>query len=233
MKKERTYQNYVNYFVKWDGMGALGGGMMVVGIMCLWLGWSFVSYILSIVGMFGGIAVFLYGSIGRAGDADLQNEIRHRAEGMSFRELEEDPRFRRRVPKGNIEERVFEGYDMREGLYFKKRKDGSICSSEYTHTKMLTLLDSFYIKSLTFSFTEDKKQTVIEELLFDDLTDITVERERMTLVSANGKPFAVKTCFLYLYASDGRRVALHIGDDIFSDEFAESMKRKYITERGA
>ncbi len=232
MKKERTYKNYINYFVKWDGMSALGGGMLIAGLLFLWLGRTYFYYIASSIGIFGGIVVFFYGNIGRATDADLKGEIARRSDSMSFRELEEEPRFRHRLPKGDIEERVFEGYDLREELYLKKRKDGAVCSSEYTYTKMLTLLDSFYIKSLTFSFVEDKKQTEVREILFSELTDVTVERERRTVRSVNRKSFMVKTCFLCLHTANGC-TRLHASDDIYTDELAETLKKKYITERNA
>ncbi len=158
MANKRERKNYINYFQKWDGMGTLGIGMMAVGFLSIWLGFSFITYIIGVVGMVGGLAVFLYGSIGRAHEADLQNEARLQVESLSFRELEEVPHFRRRVPKDNIEEHVFEGYILQDGLYLKKKKNGTLCSSEYLYAKMLTLCDAFYIKTVSFSYVEEKKR---------------------------------------------------------------------------
>ena len=182
MEENKGYKQYINYFKKWDGAAMLGGCMMVVGFLILWLGlgWGFITYLLMLVGLFGGLAVFLYGSIGRKHESDFQAEVAHRAETITFRELEEDPHFRRRVPKEKIEERIFEGFDLHDGLYVKPMKNAALCSSDYTYAKMLYLNDAFYIKVLAFSFISDKKELSAHEIYYDSLEDVTVERDRKT-----------------------------------------------------
>lgn len=228
MNEKNGYKQYINYFKKWDGAAMLGIIMMVVGFLFLWLGWSFTSYILMIIGLVGGLIVFLYGSIGRKHEADFQNEIAHHVEKLSFRELEEDPHFRGRVPKEKIEERVFEAFDLHDGLYIKPMKNASLCSSDYTYAKMLFLNDAFYIKILSFSFVSDQKETATYDIYYETLEDVTVERDRKTVTTVNNKKFLAKTCFLCLTYDGGKQLLLPAKDDIYTDEFAENLKRKYI-----
>ena len=226
MKKNDTYQNFVNYFKKWENAGMTGLCMMGAGFAFLWLGMSYFSYVLAIVLMLGGFGVFLYGSIGRAHESDLTNTIERKRETLTFHELEEDSHFRRRVPK-TPEERVFEGYEFREGLLFKKQKSGSLCSSEYTCAKMKFLTDAFYVKALTFSLISDEKSTETYEIPFSVLEDVIVEREKRTLTMGK-KQFAAKVCHLCLIYDGGKRLNLPVKDDIYTDKFAEELKRKYL-----
>ena len=89
----------VNYFKKWDGAGPLGIGMMVVGFLAMWLGWSYFSYLLAILLMPAGLAVFLYGNIGRGTEDDLKDLIKKEWDKIGFKELEEDSQMRKRTPK--------------------------------------------------------------------------------------------------------------------------------------
>ena len=229
MKGNNTYQNFVNYFKKWENAGMTGICMMVAGFAFMWLGLSYFSYILAIVLMVGGLGTFLYGSIGRANESDLINTIEHKREALTFHELEDDVHFRRRVPK-TPEDRVFEGYEFREGLLFKKQKNGSLCSSEYTYAKMRFLTDAFYVKTLTFSMISDEKSTETYEIPFSALEEVTVEREKRTL-AMDKKQFDCKICRLCLIYDGGKRLTLPAKDDIYTDEFAEELKRKYLGVR--
>ena len=233
MGEKQGYKQYINYFKKWDGAAMLGSIMMVVGFLILWLGlgWGYITYLLMMVGLFGGLAVFLYGSIGRKHEADFQAEVAHRAETITFRELEEDSHFRRRVPKEKIEERIFEAFDLCDGLYVKAMKNAALCSSDYTYAKMLYLNDAFYIKTLAFSFISDKKELSVHEIYYDSLEDVTVERDRKTITTVNNKRFLAKTCFLCLTYDGGKQLRLPAKDDIYTDEFAETLKRKYIEKK--
>ena len=222
----KDQKRYLNYFKKWEGMGMLGICIAAIGFVCLWLGMSAATYIIAIVGMPLGLALFFYGSSGRAGESDLKNDIQRKTETLQFPELEinEGFRFRGRIPK-DPEEQVFEGYVMREGLYLKKLKNGSLCSSEYTCAKMLILNDSFLIKTLTFSFLADTEQRESYEIAFTDVRDVRVERWHGTLQSATKKPFMVKTCHVCMTFGDGQELALPARDDIYTDEFVEKLKR--------
>lgn len=229
MKPEKEYRSYVNYFQKWEGAGITGLSMAAVGFLFLWLGLSFASYVIAIVLMLLGLSLFFYGSIGRAHENDLQNQIDRTMTAIEFKELEEDTRhFFRRVPK-TPEIREFGGYAMREGLLVKKQKSGSLCSSEYTCAKMLFLTDAFYIKTSTFSFISNEKKKETYEIRFDALTDVTVERERFNLKSGKNT-YVAKTCHVAIRYDGEKILRLPAKDDIYTDEFVNDLRRKILNQ---
>lgn len=228
MNEKRT-KMLVNYFVKWDGMGVLGIGIAAVGFLMLWLGFSYMSYILASTLMPIGLIVFLIGSIGRASESDLQAERQNAMESIGFKEIEENEgfRFRGRVPK-NPEEKQFECYSMRDGLYFKRLKSGELCSSEAIAAKMLILNDSFLIKKKTFSLIDATQNTETYEIFFSSLESISAERESGTVKSINNKSFFAKTCELRIVYDGGKVCSIPAKDDLYTDEFVEKLKRNLL-----
>lgn len=225
MKKDNGYKNYVNYFKKWDGAGPLGIGMLAVGFLLVWIGWKFIpySYLLSIILIPLGIVLFLYGNIGRASDADIQDIIEKSKEKIHFRELEEVSSLRKRTPK-KLEEQQFDGYCFKKGVLLKKKKDGSLCSSEYDTVKMVTLIDGFYIKTLHFSFLSEEQETATYDILFSSLESITAERKSLELMMGQ-MPMPAKTCHLVFTYDGGKKVRIPAKDDIYLEDLIERLKR--------
>lgn len=223
MNKQREQKNYINYFKKWDGMGMLGAILMIVGFACLWLGRSFAAYVMAVFLMPIGIAVFLYGSIGRASESDFKNEIEDRMEAIGFREVEEEPRFRRRYAK-EPEILTFSDYLFREGVMLKRRKSGALCSSAYLCAQMMILTDAFYVKMREFSFVSDDVSNRDEEILFSEIESIGVVRDTQSLTFGKGS-YTARTCNLVITYNGGKTCALPIKDDIYAEQFAERLER--------
>ena len=225
MKTNNGYKTYVNYFQKWDGAGPLGIGLMALGFWLIWMGWKFIpfSYTIAIVLIPLGIVLFLYGNIGRASEADLQNLIEKSDEKIHFHELEEIASLRKRTPK-TLTEQKFEGYTLKKGVLFKKLKNGSLCSSEYDVAKMVTLTDGFYVKILHFSFLSDEHEIVAYDIPFASLESITAERKNINLMKGQ-VPYPAKTCHLVFTYDGGKKVKLPAKDDIYLDELIEKLKR--------
>ncbi len=223
MNKKREQKNYINYFQKWDGMGMLGAILMIVGFVCIWLGRGLATYIMAIVFMPAGLAIFLYGSIGRASEGDFKNEIEDRMEKIGFGEVEEEPRFRRRHAK-DPEVLTFSDYLMREGVMLKRRKSGMLCSSEYICAKMMILTDAFYVKTREFSFVSDAVANRDEEILFSTVEKIEIVRDSRALTFGKAT-YTAKTCELVITYDGGKTCALPVADDIYAEQFAERLER--------
>ncbi len=224
MQNEKNYKNFVNYFKKWEGAGTLGMIFMAVGFLFLWVGRSYLTYVISIVSIPVGIAIFLYGSIGRATEADMKNLIERSGEKLHFKELEEDPHLRKRTPK-EFEPQRYGGFSFHEGVLLKRMKNGSPCSSEYDTVKVVELNDGYYIKSLHFSFVSDEQTITTYDVPFSSIEAISVERAQKTL-TYNKKQFLTKSCYLVFTYDGGKRVLLPTNDDIYVDELADSLCRK-------
>ena len=157
--------------------------------------------------------------------SNILENSKQELEKITFKELEEDSALRKRTPK-NPEEMTFECFEMRDGLFFKKKKDASVISSEYTCIKMIFLNDALYLKKSTFSLISDEKQTETADIRFDKISDITVERNVFMVGTGEKKQHRVRTCFVVICYGNGQKVLLPKADDAYIDDFATTLKRK-------
>ena len=216
----------INYFKKWDGIGSIGIGMMGVGLFLLWIGFS---YMLGIALIPIGAAVFIYGNIGRANATQIDDTIKQHWDTIRFPErfpeLAEEASLRKRTPK-EPEVMKFEGYEMEDGLYIKKLKDASIISSKYTCINIVLLSDALYLKKHTFSFVSDEKTTETIEIPFESIQEIDVVRNSLNVGFDAKKRFSVKTCHVCINYGEGQQLLLPKKDDIYVEDFAQSLKTK-------
>ena len=215
----------LNYFQKWEGAGSTGLGMMIVGLAMIWFGRfaGYIFYITSVFTILVGAAVFFYGNIGRATESDLKEIIQHRKENGRLPAIEEERAFRSRLPK-DMQELEFEGYIFRDGLLFKRMKNASLISSEYSYTHIKILNDAFYLKNTVFSLIEDSVTELLLDIPFSSVTSITVERDRKNY-PVGKKQFPFSTCYVVITYGDGQRLLLPRKDDIYLDELVEKLKK--------
>ena len=213
----------LNYYKKWEGAGMTGLGMLIVGFLFLWIGMTFFTYVLSIVLFITGGIFFLYGNMGRATESDLKEVIAHHKEKGKLPAIEEDRTFRSRLPK-TVEELEFEGYNFRDGLLYKRMKNSSLISSEYTYAHVKILNDAFYVKATVFSMIEDQKSEEILDIPFSSITSITIERERKNY-PVGKKFYPASTCLVVFTYGEGQQLRLPRRDDIYADELVEKLNK--------
>ena len=218
-----NYKKLLNYFKKWEGAGMTGLGMLIVGFLFLWVGRSFFTYVLSIVLFIVGGIFFLYGNVGRATESDLKELIARHKEKGQVPAIEEDRTFRSRLPK-TVEELEFEGYNFRDGVIYKRMKNSSLISSEYTYAHMKILNDAFYVKTTVFSMIEDKKSEEILDIPFSSVKSITIERERNNY-PVGKKFYPASTCLVVFTYGDDQQLRLPKRDDIYVDELVEKLNK--------
>ena len=217
----------LNYFKKWDGAGAVGVGLLALGALCLWLSTSYpIPFPITLALLIIGLPMFLYGNIGRGNETMANDYVKKNCQKISFPELESDRALHKRTLT-EPEEFEFGGYEMRRGLYFKKKKDASLISSEYTYAKVIVLKDAFYLKKMTFSLVSDEKTQQTFDIPFDSIHDITVERETFFVGTGEKNQFRAKTCFLAITYGEGEKLLLPTPDNAYVEEFADKMKRTY------
>jgi len=220
----KNYKPLITYFKRSEGTYTLAIGMLIAGFLCLWLGsiFSYVMFLLSVVLLIGGFALMIYSSIGRADASALEKEIKENFAEINFDEFQENNSTQKRLPK-EIKEEQFSAYHFHDGVYFKKLKNGATISSEYSCSKMIYLVDAFYIKTRVFSFVEDKVETSTVEIPFSSVEKIVVEHDE-NRYTYNKNSYLIKSCYLTIYY-DGGKVRLPRTDDIYTDEMAENLNR--------
>ncbi len=220
MKKQKAN---LNYFKKWEGLKTLGLGMLIVGFGCIWLAMGYLVYIGGIALLVAGVVLFLIGNINRSTEEEIRVEIRRRAEGIEFPEVETERHFYKRVPEKQ-EILDFSGFSFSEGLWFKRMKNGSIGSSAYRVARVLLLTDAFYVKTREFSLLEEGAKEETFEILFSSVEDVAVLREGKTF-SCGAKSFPIKLCHLVITFDGGKTLCLPAADDVYVDELAARLKK--------
>ncbi|MBQ3014063.1 MAG: hypothetical protein IJD75_02840 [Clostridia bacterium] len=219
----------LNYFKKWDGAGTLGIGMLAAGALILWLGMSYFSYILSVFLLGSGTVVFLYGNIGRGNETTVNDFVKKNCEKVTFPELTDNHALHKRT-LGEPAECEFGGFEMRRGLLFKKKKDASLISSEYTYAKLIVLKDAFYLKKLTFSLVTEEKQEQTFDISFDSIQRIEVLRDTFFVGKGEKNEYRAKTCFIAISYGEGEQLLLPTPDNAYVEELAETLKKKSSLE---
>ena len=219
-----NYEPFMNYFKKSDSTATLGMGMLVGGVILLWLGWSFfwLFFYFGVTLIPIGFGVYLYGSTGRSDENELKKIIKKNVDTISFADVKDASDFRKRMPKNPVEE-SFGGYVFNDNVLMKRAKSGVLVSSEYVCAKMLILEDAFYIRSRSFSFVSDEMHESELEIPFSSIEKIEIERDSQTY-QIGKKGLVAKTCFLVI-SHEGIQTRLPHKDDIYADELVVTLNR--------
>lgn len=215
-------KNNINYFKKSDTPKYVGMGLMVVGVLLLWLGWSYVTYIMAAAFIPVGLVLFLIGASGRASDSDIEGFIKRRLEGMEVN-LAEDRTYAKRILK-HVPPAVVEDYEYREGLMLTRAKNNSLRSSEYTRAILYVLSDALYIPVRTLSLVEDRINNTLCEIPYDMISNVEILRDRCTLTFGKNS-YSAKITQLCITYGDGLTFRTPIHDDITADSLVETIKK--------
>lgn len=220
----KTYKPYINYFKRSDATAPIGMGMLVAGLILLWLGWSFfwLFFYFGIALIPIGLGIYLYGCTGRSDENELKKIIQENTDAITFDDMKESLEFRKRMSKNPAEE-IFGGYVFNDNVLIKKAKSGAMVSSEYILAKMLILNDALYIRSSAFSFIADEKHASEIEIPFSTIEKIEIDRQTQNY-QIGKKELAVKTCFLVI-THEGVQTRIPRKDDIYADELIVTLNR--------
>lgn len=216
--KKNPMKNNINYFRMSDSGRLIGGALLVLGLLSLWLR---ISWIATVIFVPVGLALFLYTSIVRAGDADIDAEIAKRMEELEFHP-EEDPDLSRKVIK-NQEPFLAEGYVLREGLMLRRDKTSRLRSSEYSRAILHLLSDRLCIQHRVVSLVEDRTVTHSYQIPYASLQGVSILRSQETL-TFNKKSFPTSVTLFQLTSSEGS-ITFPINDDVEADHLVERIEK--------
>ncbi|MBR4031517.1 MAG: hypothetical protein IKJ07_02170 [Clostridia bacterium] len=222
-KKNLTQEkSSINYFKKSDTLQYVGGGLLIVSLISLWLGWGMISYIFAIIGTPTGLILFLVGASGKVSDQDMDNYIQNKMADLKI-DIDSDRHYQLKLLK-HLKEYTAEGYLLHDGVMLKKRKDGSIRSSEFSRAKIRILSDRLYIVHRQISLISEEVVSNKYEIAYDSIRSATVERDSKRMIF-NKNTFITKPCCLRIVYNESE-LLLPIADAITSDELAEAINRQ-------
>ena len=214
-----------NFFKFNDSPKIIGTVMLVAGLLLLWLGWSFISWILMLILTPSGLFLFFYTSIVRSNDADIMEDIEKSLEDMDTK-IENSPHFDKRAKYQAPY--IANGFEYDGDLLFQKAKDGSVFSSKYTRSAIHTLPDRLYIISKTVSPISDEVENNVYDLPFLEITSIEINKTSKKTPYKKSY-FLAKQVTLDITCGDNI-VKLPIHEDIDSDEFLNKVKKSVFAK---
>ncbi len=217
-----------NYFQKGELLKYVGAAMAVLGAVMFLFGWSYLSYILSLICIPAGLILFFVGVGGRSNDSDLDQDIRNKTEGFEV-QLEEDKKYSKRILK-HLPPVMIEGYEYTDGLMFAKAKNGTVRSSEFTRSFVCLLSDALYLSCRTVSLVSEEVKDQAFEILYDDIKQVEMVREEKKVVFMK-KAFPVKRACLTVTYGEGLTVALPMHDDMDSERLIETIRKSMAEYR--
>ena len=209
-----------NFFKFNDSIKVWGGIMLVAGLLLLWLGWSYISWILMLLLTPSGLFLFLYASIVRSNDADIMEDIEKALEDMDTK-IENSPHYDKRAKYKDPY--IANGFEYEGELLFQKAKDGSVFSSKYTRSAIHILKDRFYIISKTVSPVSEEVENKIYDLPFSEITSIEINKISKKTPYKKSY-FMAKQVTLDITCGENI-IKLPIHEDIDSDEFLNKAKK--------
>ncbi len=212
----------INYFKRKDSIKTVAIILLIIGGILLLVGWGFISYILTMLFLPGGVALFIISSIITSSESDIDTALKRSLEGVE-KELAEDKRYSKRLLK-NIPSKIAEGYNYEAGLMLRKNKDSSLRSSSYTKAVLYPLTDALIISSRTVSLTSIEVKNEFLEIPYIEIEDIeTVTEEKELTFEKN--TYKVKSVRIIIKHSDGLVFSAPFNDTISSEEFIKKLQK--------
>ena len=216
-----------NYFSLSDTTYLVGGVLLVVAFIFVWLGMSYnywmflIGAVLAVV----GLAMFILGSIGRIGAEDIDKARDVRLESFAKEQLE-DVYLARRMAT-HIEHPYVIQYDyIGEDLRSRHGRDGVWRTSVVSAFRMFFLHDALLILCHSFSILTDYEEvTPATEYKYSDLGGATIERDTVKLKSGKNS-FTVNHAVLVITDKDGKEIfRSQVADDMDADHLADTINR--------
>ena len=221
-----NFRNNINYFKKKDTIKGMGGALLIIGLLWLWLGIGYlgwIAYFFMILAIPSGFLMFILGSTISSNHSDIDEYIQKNCQGLEI-DLENDKNFNKRVVK-NIEPTVTQGYEYSgEELMFRKDKKGTWRSSKYTKSIIYVLSDGLYINLRTISIISENVENRSLEIPYDTVDSIEMMKEENIIQSGKNKVNIKKDRFVIKYG-EGMTFSVPMNNDIRSEEFIEMLSR--------
>lgn len=169
-----------------------------------------------------GLILFFIGASGKVSDQDMDNYIENKMADLTI-DIDSDRHYQTKLLK-HLKEYTAQGYIFNDGVMLKKRKDGSLRSSEFSRAKIRILSDRLYIVHRHISLISDEVVSNKYEIAYDSISSVTVERDSKRMIF-NKNTFITKPCCLHI-TFDEAEISLPIADAITSDELVDVINRQ-------
>lgn len=237
MSKKEKMNDTTRYYHQQDIIRPIGGGVLIAGLILLFLRMGFVSYILATVFIPVGLVMFLIGGSKLVSDNDIQELVEHAMQGYD-KPITDMNGYERIVLKqpAPVELAAYRfGEDAR---YFKRGKNSTPISDIYTRTRIFYTKDTIMIVGRTLCISElneaeGKGITDVSETIgFAGIESTSLDIHEVTVTLTNtGKPVTVKWCELVIMGHDGELMRIPTKNDMDASGLVDDLNRRCGTKR--
>lgn len=230
MKKK--LQDGTVYFRQKDILRPLGAVLLPLGLVVLYFGWGFISYILGAICVPVGLVLFIVGGARYVSDNDVAEMMDHALLDYD-RSVTEMTGYERIVLKQPAPFEI-SAYDFSEkAKYFKKGKNSTPVSDRFTRTHIFLTKETVMIVGRSLILTELDGTTesgvtdFSEHIAISGITSATLEQYETPVTLTNtGKTMTVKWCELVLMGSEGELLRVPAKNDMDVINFVDDINRK-------
>ena len=220
------------YYHQQDIVRPIGGGVLIVGLLLLFLRMGFISYILATVFIPVGLVLFLVGGSKLVSESDVQELVDHAM-------LDYD----KSVTNMNGYERIvlkqpapveMEAYTFGENAkYFKRGKNSTPVSDVFTRTHLFYTKDSLMIVGRTLCISELNEAEgkgitdVSEQISIAGIKSASLDVHETTVTLTNtGKPVTVKWCELVIMGHSEELMRIPTKNDMDASGLVDDLNRR-------
>ena len=219
------------YYHQKDILRPIGAVLLPAGLVIMYLGWSFISYIVASIAIPVGLVMFIVGSSKHISDNDLQEQIDHAMKDYD-RGVTDSKGFDRVVlhqpAPVEMEAYSFGG----DATYFKKGKNGSYRSDRLTRTHVFYTKDGIILAGRTLSIASLNESTgegmtdFSETFSYSEITSAAMDAHETPVILTNtGKTVTVKWYELSIMGEEGELLRIPVQNDMDASNLCELLNR--------
>ncbi len=226
MKKDGTL-----YYRQTDFWRLLGAGLMIVGVVWFYIGYSMASYYIPCVITPAGLILFLVFSSRHVSDADMDEERTHRL--MDYDTSVTSRGDYSRVVLRQPSDVETEAYHMGEpATCYKRNKNGALVSDRFVKSHFFFTADGLWVVSRTLSMTvaREEEGAVADaeylipyaEMQFVSLSEASVE----VTMTASKKTATARMTEVVIMGKEGELLRLPVQNDMDMSNLCDALNRK-------
>lgn len=220
------------YYHQKDILRPIGAVLLPAGLVILYLGWSFVSYILATIAIPVGLVLFIVGSSKHISDNDIKEQIDHAM--LDYDKSVTDMNGYERVVLKQPSPVEITAYSFGENArYFKKGKNGTPISDLVTRTHVFYTKDSVIFAGRSLSIAALNETTgegitdYAEHIPFSKTHSASLELHETAVTLTNtGKALTVKWCELVISGEEGELLRIPVQNDMDAASIVEDFNRR-------
>lgn len=224
------------YFHQKDILRPIGAVLLPAGLVVLYLGWSYISYILATIAIPVGLVMFIVGSSKHISDNDVQEQIDHAM--LDYDKPVTDMNgYERTVLKQPSPVEITAYSFGEDARYFKKGKNGTPISDRITRTHIFFTKESMILVSRTLSLATLNETTgegiteFLEHIPFESVTSAALEPHESAVTLTNtGKSLTVKWCEMVVNGAEGELIRIPVRNDMDAADTVEHLNRRCGTQ---